>query len=81
VSQVRILPGPPIYSDLRPDRPRQLSLTTPGADVVRPRLAGYEQALKNEAWLLSAYDTSVGRCWIIAEAERSSTCVLLPSEY
>ena len=40
-----------------------------------------EQALKTGARLLSAYDTPVGRCWIITEADRSSTCVLLPSEY
>jgi class 3 adenylate cyclase len=31
--------------------------------------------------LFSAYDTTAGGCWIITEADRSSTCVLLPSEY
>ena len=40
-----------------------------------------EQALKTGARLLSAYDTPAGRAWIITEADRSSTCVLLPSEY
>ncbi len=41
-----------------------------------------EQALKHGARLLSAYqlrdDTTI---WIITEADRSSTCVLLPEEY
>jgi hypothetical protein len=40
-----------------------------------------ERALRDGARLLSAYDTEAGRCWIITEADRSSTCVLLPSEY
>ena len=33
------------------------------------------------ARLLSAYDTPAGRLWIITEADRSATTVLLPSEY
>lgn len=31
--------------------------------------------------LLSAYETPFGRIWIITEADRHSTCVLLPNEY
>ena len=32
--------------------------------------------------LLSAYTTSTGiRIWVITEADRSSTCILLPEEY
>ena len=32
--------------------------------------------------ILSAYETSEGeKFWIITEADRSSTCVLLPSDY
>ena len=32
--------------------------------------------------LLSAYRTSAGdRLWVITEADRSSTCILLPEEY
>jgi hypothetical protein len=33
------------------------------------------------ARLLSAYDTAGGRLWVITEADRSATTVLLPSEY
>lgn len=40
-----------------------------------------DQALKHGFRLLSSYDTPAGRVWIITEADRSSTCVLLPSEY
>lgn len=40
-----------------------------------------EQALNTGARLLSAYDTPAGRAWVITEADWSSTCVLLPSEY
>ena len=40
-----------------------------------------ERALRDGARLRTAYDTPAGRCWIITEADRSSTCVLLPSEY
>ncbi len=40
-----------------------------------------ERALKTGARLFSAYETSAGRCWIITESDRSSSCVLLPSEY
>ena len=39
-------------------------------------------ALREGGRLLSAYQTRKGDdIWIITEADRSSTCVLLPSEY
>jgi len=41
-----------------------------------------DQALREGARLLSAYRTSLGeKFWIITEADRSSTCLLLPDEY
>ena len=41
-----------------------------------------ESALENDYRLLSAYVLQNGtRVWIITEADRSSTCVLLPSDY
>jgi hypothetical protein len=41
-----------------------------------------DQALIDDARLLSAYRTVKGeRLWCITEADRSSTCILLPSEY
>lgn len=48
---------------------------------------GKNDALANDlaldlgARLLSAYDTPGGRLWVITEADRSATTVLLPSEY
>jgi hypothetical protein len=39
-------------------------------------------AVANEARLLSAYKTKFGvKLWVITEADRSSTCLLLPDEY
>jgi hypothetical protein len=41
-----------------------------------------DEALKIGERLLSAYTTLKGvRIWIITEADRSSTCLLLPEEY
>jgi len=45
-----------------------------------------EQAIKNGGRILSAYDVLLAdgereRIWVITEADRSSTCLLLPSEY
>ena len=41
-----------------------------------------ERSIKNGCRLLSAYTLSTGtRIWIITEADRSSTCILLPEEY
>ena len=41
-----------------------------------------EQALMHGERLLSAYATSRGqRLWVITEADRSGTCILLPEEY
>ena len=31
--------------------------------------------------VLSSYLTKVGKLWVITEADRSSTCILLPDEY
>jgi hypothetical protein len=40
-----------------------------------------ERALENGTRLLSAYDTPRGSFYVITEADRSSTCILLKSEY
>ena len=38
-------------------------------------------SLKNGFRLLSGYDTTSGQIWIITEADRSVTTLLLPEEY
>jgi len=38
-------------------------------------------ALKDGSRLFSAYTVGNEKIWIITESDRSSTCVLLPSEY
>ena len=41
-----------------------------------------ERALHDGSRIFSAYSTSAGvKLWVITEADRSSTCILLPSEY
>lgn len=41
-----------------------------------------ELAVKNGSRVFSAFNLSDGtKIWIITEADRSSTCVLLPSDY
>ena len=44
--------------------------------------AANERAIEKDSRILSAYRTSKGtRVWVMTEADRSSTCVLLPDEY
>jgi hypothetical protein len=40
-----------------------------------------ERSLKDGSRILSAYQTPKGKIWIITEADRNSTTVLLPDEY
>ena len=41
-----------------------------------------EYSLQHDLRLLSAFSLSSGeRVWIVTEADRSSTCILLPEEY
>jgi hypothetical protein len=40
-----------------------------------------ERALREGTRLLSCYGTTAGRVWVITEADRSATTVLLPEEY
>jgi len=51
-------------------------------EVDREDWAANDQAVKDGLRILSAYTTRQGdRIWLISEADRSSTCILLPSEY
>ena len=40
-----------------------------------------ERALRNGARVLSSYPVGEGKLWIVTEADRSVTTVLLPEEY
>ena len=45
-------------------------------------LQANEEALQQDGRLFSVYRTAKGvKFWIITEADRSSTCVLLPEDY
>ena len=43
--------------------------------------AANERAVSRALRLLSVYDTPGGRLWVITEADRAATTVLLPSDY
>jgi len=40
-----------------------------------------ERALRDGYRVFSSYETTAGRVWIITEADRSVTTILLPEEY
>jgi hypothetical protein len=50
-------------------------------DVCADDACANREALNTGARILSAYETAAGRLWIITEADRHCTTVLLPSEY
>jgi hypothetical protein len=51
-------------------------------DVSDPDVYENEYSLGHDLRLLSSYKLKSGqRIWIITEADRSSTCILLPEEY
>ena len=51
-------------------------------DVPPEDIKENELSLQHGLRLLSAYHTSAGdKLWVITEADRSSTCILLPEEY
>jgi len=51
-------------------------------DLGQPDKRANEAALVDGSRILSAYALSTGvTIWVITEADRSSTCILLPGEY
>lgn len=40
-----------------------------------------EVALREGSRIFSSYETPAGRVWVITEADRSATTILLPEEY
>lgn len=50
-------------------------------DVSEEDAAENEFSVSRPLRILSAYNTPAGRIWVITEADRSLTTVLLPSEY
>ena len=51
-------------------------------DCCQEDLQANENALLNGERLFSVYKTGKGtKIWVITEADRSSTCILLPEEY
>jgi hypothetical protein len=50
-------------------------------DVCADEARANREAIETGARILSAYDTAAGRLWILTEADRCATTILLPSEY
>ena len=50
-------------------------------DMDRDDIAANTQAIKSGARVFSSYRVGTKKVWVITEADRSSTCVLLPEEY
>lgn len=47
----------------------------------REDVAANTQAIKSGARVFSSYQVGTSKVWVITEADRSSTCILLPDEY
>ena len=50
-------------------------------DVSEHDAQANDRSAQNYTCVLSAYDTRGGRLWVLTEADRSATTVLLPSDY
>jgi hypothetical protein len=60
----------------------QRHLSGDWGDVSDPDIYENEYALEHDLRMLSSYRLKSGtRIWIITEADRSSTCILLPEDY
>jgi len=50
-------------------------------DLDADDVAANVHGIKHDLRVFSAYQFKHGKVWVITEADRSSTCLLLPSEY
>ena len=50
-------------------------------DLTADDVAANVHAVQHDLRVFSSYKFSDGKVWVITEADRSSTCLLLPDEY
>jgi len=50
-------------------------------DICEQDWKANDRSAKDGTRILSAYETDKGRIWIIAEADRNTTTIMLPGEY
>ena len=50
-------------------------------DMDRDDIAANTRAIKSDARVFSSYQIGTQKVWVITEADRTSTCILLPEEY
>lgn len=72
--------------DTLPDPRQRLTLlrrhaTGDWGDVCADDAAVNEAALRNGSRIFSVYQVGEDRVWVLTEADRSATTILLPSEY
>jgi hypothetical protein len=68
-------------AQLTPQRLLQRHVTGDWAEMSRSDQAANAEAVQHGARVFSAYLVGAAKVWIITEADRSSTCILLPSDY
>lgn len=50
-------------------------------DLDRDDVDANVDAVRHDLRIFSSYSLEAGKLWVITEADRSSTCVLLPEDY
>lgn len=50
-------------------------------DLDAADVAANAHAIQNDLRVFSSYKFTDGKVWVITEADRSSTCILLPDDY
>lgn len=50
-------------------------------DLTREDVDANVTAVRHDLRIFSSYTLPAGKVWVITEADRSSTCVLLPEDY
>ena len=67
--------------DINPAILIQRHATGDWGDLDSNDVGANERAIALEFRIFSSYKFAVGKVWVITEADRSSTCVLLPEDY
>lgn len=84
MGQVVATPGALQFCDVNKINPLLLlgrHIAGDWGDLDSADVAANVHAVQHDLRILSAYKFAGGKVWVITEADRSSTCVLLPEEY
>ncbi len=67
--------------DINPATLVQRHVTGDWGDLNFNDVGANENAIELEFRILSSYKFDAGKIWVTTEADRSSTCILLPEDY